>query len=378
MTPEAFRQHFPIFKEKAHLCSCSEGALSLRVTQAMDAFMASWRTEGAPWGAWMEQVERARRGFAALIHADPAEVAAVSCASEGAYQIASTLDFGERCRILTTDLEFPSVAHIWLGAERRGARVQFLPERNGVTTAEDYLTGLSDDTALVSVPLVSYGNGLRLPVHAVAQAAHARGAKVFVDAYQGAGVVPIDVRTLPCDYLVAGTLKYLLGAPGLAFLYVRNASMPEGLPPYSGWFGREAPFGFTPRILDYAPDARRFQGGTPAIPAAYAGAAGLSLVQELDQDAVLQHVLSLGDWLQDAFLEEGVPLYSPTERTQRGPQVAVRAGDADRLAEYLAARGVLVSPRGQAVRISLHYYNTLEDLTRVFQGVLDYRRTVGL
>ncbi len=376
MTPEAFRAQFPVFREKAHLCSCSQGALSLRVQEALSAFTASWQHAGAPWGEWMGEVERARTGFARLVGADPEEVAVVSCASEGAYQIASTLDFSQRPGILTTDLEFPSVAHVWLGAARRGARVDFLPA--GAAAAGDYALSIGQDTALVSAPLVAYGSGLRLPVREIGEAAHALGAKLFVDAYQGAGVVPVDVAALGCDYFVAGSLKYLLGAPGIAFLYVKGASMPQGLPPYSGWFGREDPFSFTPRVLDYAQGARRFQGGTPAIPAAYAAAAGLSLLGELDPQEVFAHVLALGASLTDALREDGVPLASPVEAALRGPQVAVRARDAEGLSSFLKERGVLVSPRCSAVRISLHYYNTEEDLRRVREGILEYSRAVGL
>ena len=375
MTAEEFRSHFPIFEEKAHLCSCSEGALSDRVIVAMSEFMTSWRVHGAPWHAWMEHVDLARGLFARLIHASPENVAVVSCASEAAYHVASTLDLRSSRRILTNDLEFPSVAHVWLAQKSRGAQTDFIAHKGGVITAEDYLGRIRGDHALVSVPLVSYANGLRLPVRTIADAAHAVGARVFVDAYQGLGVVPVDVRELDCDYLACGTLKYLLGAPGLAFLYVRPGLEFSVEPPLTGWFARQEPFAFDPGLLDYADDARRFQTGTPAIPAAFAGVAGMSLVLETQPQANLEHVLSLGDFLQEEFLRAGFSLFSPTDRSLRGPQVSVLAQDAEGLGAFLADRGVLVSPRGQAIRISLHYYNSFDDARRVLQGVIDYRRT---
>ena len=374
LTAEQFRAHFPIFAEKAHLCSCSEGALSDRVIAAMSEFMTSWRVHGAPWHAWMEEVDRAREWFVRLIHASPADVAVVSCASEAAYHVASTLDLGRRRRIVTTEVEFPSVAHVWLGQQARGAEVEFVPARGPRVEAEDYLARIDDGTALVSVPLVAYGNGMRLPVREVVQAARDSGAQVFVDAYQGLGVVPVDVQELSCDFLACGTLKYLLGAPGLAFLYVRPGLDFDTAPPLTGWFARKDPFAFDPRLLDYAEGARRFQTGTPAIPAAFAGAAGLGLLLETEPADTLEHVLSLGDFLQDALLEEGVALSSPTERGRRGPQVAVLAQDAADLGDFLSARGALVAPRGRAIRISLHYYNHLSDVRRVLDGVLAYRR----
>jgi len=373
MTPAAFRAHFPSLSTTAHLCSCSEGALSDRVMVAMSEFMTSWRIHAAPWQAWMEEVDRARALFAALIHAEPRQVAVVSCASEGAFQVAWSLAYDRRPRILTNDLEFPSIAHVWLAQGARGARVEFVPHREGLIDPAGYLERLGPDVGLVSVPLVAYANGLCMPVADIAEHAHRHGARVFVDAYQGAGVLPVDVEALQCDYLVAGTLKYLLGAPGLAFLYVRGAE-PDAHPPVlTGWFARKNPFAFNPRLLDYADDARRFQTGTPSIPAAFAGRAGLELVSLTEPAEVFRHVAALADRLQDRLLEAGFRLLSPLDPRRRGPQVAVYVDDPEAAAAYLAARGVVVSPRGRVVRLSLHYYNNQDDVDRVIEGLKAYR-----
>jgi len=378
LSPEAFRRHFPIFDTTAHLCSCSEGALSDRVIVAMSEFMTSWRVHAAPWQYWMEEVDKARAAFARLIGARPDQVAAVSCASEGAFQVAWSLDYAERPGIVTNDLEFPSVAHVWLAQQARGASVDFVPHQGGLIDPAWYLDRITDRTALVSVPLVSYANGLRLPVADIARAAHDHGARVFVDAYQGAGVVPVDVDALDCDYLVAGTLKYLLGSPGLAFLYVRDpAAVPAHDPVLTGWFARRDPYAFDPRRLDFVDDARRFQTGTPAIPAAFAGRAGLELIGETDTAAVFAHVQTLAERLQRRLLAEGFRLFSPTDPERRGPQVTVEVDDPEACSAFLTARRVIVSPRGRAVRISLHYYNNQDDIDRVFDGLLAYRASRG-
>jgi len=380
MDLETFRGHFPSLAQDAHLCTCSEGALSDRVIAAMDAFMTSWRRHGAPWTAWMDEVEGARRAFARLIHADPDEVSVLSCASEGAYQIASTLPLdGRRRTLVTNDLEFPSIAHVWLAqSDARGARVRCLPAAEGLVTGDAYEAAIDDTTALVSVPLASYANGLRLPVARIAAAAHARGARVFVDAYQAAGVLPVDVRALDCDYLVAGALKYLLGAPGIAFLYVRGDRAGAHRPALTGWFGRTNPYAFEPRRLDYAPGARRFDTGTPAIPAAFAARAGLELVGELDPDATWRHVQALAERLQTGLLALGATLYSPRDAALRGPQVTVRTDRPDALAAFLTERRVLASPRGQAVRLSLHAYNNDADVDRAIDAVAGFARRAPL
>ncbi|HEX6447564.1 MAG TPA: aminotransferase class V-fold PLP-dependent enzyme [Streptosporangiales bacterium] len=371
--PVSFRAHFPALEDTVHLASCSQGALSMELNAALDEFVWSMRTYGAPWTRWMGQVDDARRRFARLIGADADEVAVISCASDGAYQVASTLDWRRRPKVVTTDMEFPSVAHVWLAQQPRGAEVVHVADHAGVVSAEDYTAAVDERTALVSVPFVSYRNGVRMPVADVASRAREVGARVFVDAYQAAGVLPVDVREIDCDYLVSGALKYLLGVPGLAFLYVRRGTADELPPQLTGWFGRVAPFSFDPRGLDFPSAARRFETGTPAIPAAYGANAGLQLLEGLDMGAVDTHVRGLVDELSDRLTDMGETLGSPADPALRGPQVALVDDDPDALAGWLGERHIVTSPRGSLLRLSFHYYNDASDVTAVASAVAEYR-----
>lgn len=361
-----FRAHFPIFRDSVHLCSCSEGAASLEAMAAIDRFVESWRTRGAPWDAWMEEVDQARDRFARLIGARPHEVAVVPNASVGACAVASALDFdGERDGIITSDLEFPSIAHVWLAQARRGASVRHVRHRAGVVPAAAWDAAVGRRTRLVSAFHAAYANGARNDLAALARLAHERDALFFVDAYQSVGVVPVDVRAIDADFLVAGSLKYLCGTPGMAFLYVREELAGTLVPSVTGWFARTNPFAFDPLTLDFAEDARRFQTGTPAIVAAFTANAAMELLETVDVGHVWTHVQDLAASLQRRLLEEGFALFSPTDPSSRGPQVAVYADDPIELGRQLAERGLLVSPRGNAVRISFHYYNNQDDVARV-------------
>lgn len=369
-----FRAHFPALSDTVHLASCSQGALSEALAGAMLEFQHSIRAHGAPWDLWMEKVGVARARFARLIGADLDEVAVVSCASEGAYHVASTRSWSARPRIVTTDMEFPSVAHVWLAQRPRGADVVHVPDRDGIVELEDYRDHIDDRAGLVSVPLISYRNGLRLPVKAVAALAHAHGARVFVDAYQGVGVEPVDVRDLGCDYLVSGALKYMLGIPGIAFLYVRGGTTDEVAPSMTGWFGRENPFSFDPRHIDHPAHARRFESGTPSIPSAYGAVAGMRMLDQLDPARVQAHITELTRSLQEQLSAAGEITRSPKDDALRGPQVALYDPDTYGLNAYLKHRSIIASPRGEVIRLSFHYYNDETDVTRVVRAVADYRR----
>ncbi len=373
-SPASFRTRFPTLAESVHLASCSQGALSTELAGATEELLDSMRTYGAPWERWMGVVEEARTAFARTIGAHPGEIAVLSNASEGAYQVASTQEWSRRSRIVCTDMEFPSVAHVWLGQRPRGAEVRHIGERDGWTPPEDVAGAIDEETALVSCPLVSYRNGARLPVGQVAARAREVGAKVFVDAYQAAGVLPIDVRELDCDYLVAGALKYLLGLPGIAFLYVRDGLRDDVAPQLTGWFGRVDPFSFDTRSLDHPADARRFEVGTHAVPSAYGAVAGMRVLADVDPAAVERHVTALVDEMSAQLTEAGERLWLPAEPAARGPMVTLVDAEPNRLAGWLAQRGIVTSPRGHVLRLSFHYYNDSSDVAAFCSALAAYRR----
>lgn len=369
-----FRAQFPPLADSVHLASCSQGALSTRLAYALQEIGFSLRDRGAPWDLWVAEVDRARERFARLINAEPDEIAVLSCASEAAFQAASSLDWAVRPGIVTTDLEFPSIAQVWHAQQSRGARPLVVDDNGLGLDIDAYAQKIDESVNLVSVPLACYHNGFRPQVDEIVRLAHENGARVFVDAYQAAGVLPIDVRTLGCDYLTAGSLKYLLGLPGIAFLYVRGGMDHQRDPELTGWFGRREPFALNPRLVDFPSGARRFETGTPPVPSAYAANAGFDMLAQIDPVAAYEHVSALVARLTSVLLDGGERIGSPIEPVRRGPQVAIHDDDPDRLAGWLAERRIFTAPRGKLLRLSFHYYNDLSDVDAAAEAIRHYRK----
>lgn len=366
LTASAFRARFPVLGRRTHLSSCSLGARSDDLDRALLRMADDMTGGGGAWELFEQQVLNARKGFAALIGASADQVALVPNASTGAYQVASTLDYARRRKIVSTVEEFPSLSHVWLAQRPRGADVV-----HAVDPA-DQARLVDRHTRLVSVPLVTYGRGLRSPVEDVTRAARAAGAAVFVDAYQAVGVRPVDVDDLDCDFLVAGAMKYLPGLPGLAFLYARSPDLTDRDPRLTGWFGRVNPFAFDPAVLDFPAAATRFETGTPAIPACYAANAALGLIGALDLAEVRMHVLQLTELAAELLGGQGEEVrVLPPER--RGAHIGLVDPDPGALARALADRNVSVSPRGDAVRLSFHYYNDSDDVAALCSVLGDLR-----
>ena len=170
--PADFRREFPPLAKMTHLASCSQGALSAQLTYSLLDIAGSLQNSGAPWELWMNKVEDARARFARFINADPSEIAIVSSASEGAYQVASSFAWNNRTGIVTSALEFPSVGHVLRAQQAQGAKIKMVSDRFESLEVEAWDNVIDESTALVSAPLVSYHDGARPPLAEITALAH--------------------------------------------------------------------------------------------------------------------------------------------------------------------------------------------------------------
>jgi len=368
--PDRIRHRFPIFERLVYINSCSQGALSDAVRDSYEQYLNDWEEKGAPWEYWVERTEAARGAFARLVNAEPDEIAVTTSLSAGVSALASGLRYAKRSKIVTTDLEFPTVGQIWHAQESRGARVVHVP-------LEGFEQAIDDDTAIVSITHVSYRTGEMIDVERVVELAHERGALVLLDAYQSAGSVPLDVKELGVDFLSAGTVKYLLGSAGLAFFYCRRELFERTWPTATGWFADQDIFQMDAWDYSPSPTARRFQSGTPPIPSIYAGIAGIELMEEIGIEETREHVLDLNAHLIDGLRDLGATVVTPKKRTRRGALICVKSNDVEELVAGLRRWGIVTSERDGNLRISAHAYNSLEDVDLALEALAQHRRLLA-
>jgi selenocysteine lyase/cysteine desulfurase len=266
-----------------------------------------------------------------------------------------------------------------LAQQRRGASVVRVRSESSRLSAESFARALDERVRLVPVAHVCFRNGYRQDIDAVVNAAREVGAYSFVDDYQSTGTRPLDVRALQCDFLVTGTLKYMLGSSGLGFLYVRRELLDDAElePLMTGWFGQERPFDFDIERATYHASARRFETGTPPVPNLYAGLAGLEVLAELDLKRVSDHIESLASRLIGAANERGWQVVTPAEPERRGPLVVLGVADGARMVDALGDRGIVVSARDCGLRVSFHYYNVADDVDAVVSALDEHENLMA-
>jgi selenocysteine lyase/cysteine desulfurase len=357
------RSRFNIFRRKIYLNTCSQGALSDAVQAGLEDYIATWHEQGSPWDTWMERYEEARIAFAQFINASPDEVAIVTSASASINGIASALNFRERKKVVMGEFEFPTMGHVWLAQRARGAEVQFVSAEGNCIPAASYEKMIDGNTLIVPITHVCFKNGFRSEVKAITQIAHSSGALVMLDDYQDCGTRPVDVKAMDLDFYVTGTLKYLLGPPGLAFMYVRKELISSLVPTVTGWFAQVNPFAFDPQHIDLSSTARRFESGSPSVPNVYAAVPGFQMLQEIGMENVAGHIKKLAQSLVGCARDLGIRAKTPADSA--GPLVVLQCKDSNLLVQKLAESGIVASNRHDGLRISFHVYNTMDDVLAV-------------
>lgn len=371
---ESWRRRIPLFASCIPMNNCSQAPQTDATRAAAERYLDSWNHSGMDWDAWMAEVALAKAEFAKLIGATADDIAVFSSVSEAASAVASALPLqGSRTNIVVSDAEFPTVAHVWLAQEQRGAHVRFAPVSDGAD-ASVYEALVGDHTALVSACHAYYLDGMLQDTTRIAAIARKAGALSFVDAYQSLGSVPLDVRELGVDFLASGNLKFLMGIPGIAFMYVRPEIVETLEPSVTGWFGRANPFAFDAKLLDWSPTASRFDTGTPPVMNAYIARAGMEIINTVGQAHIREWLLVLGQRLIDGGRARGLALHGADDMRRKTATTAFVVGDSHAVEQRMRLRGVIASARGDVIRLAPHFYSTVADVDRALDVLAEVTR----
>ncbi len=359
-----YRSEFPIFRDKIYLNTCSLGALGARTRDRVAGFLDLWQARGASawYDVWWEALGELRARYARLVRASTEEIALAPSISVAIATVAEALDYRARPRVVVTSLDFPTVAYQWLAKRVRGVELVVVESPDQVSVPVEAIARAVDErTALVATSHVYFTSGAIQDIQRVAAAAHAKGALCLIDAYQAVGQVPVDVRAAGVDFLTAGGLKWLLGGPGIVFLYVRAELARRLAPTIAGWFGHRDQFAFDPRALELHDDARRFELGTPALAAVYAQLGGLDYIDEIGVPAIRRATAALAEDLIAGARARGFQPKAAPRAEERSAIVMIPAADPAGAVRHLAAGGIIADARPGHVRLSPFFYNVQDD-----------------
>ena len=371
-----YRKQFPALEDCVHFISHSLGCVPAQAKDDLGEYFELWRTKSiTAWSDWLPEVDRAAARIEKIISAPQGTCVMHQNVSTVMSVLASCVDFTpERNKVVYESLMFPTVSYVWQAETRRGAQCVVVPAKDGMMDADAICAAIDERTLFVPLQHVVFATAQIQDVKKIAARAKEVGAHVILDCYQSVGTVPIDVVDLGVSFACGGSVKYLCGGPGAAWLYVRKDLIEQFAPRVTGWFGNEAPFAFTMPEQTYAESVWRYMGGTPAVAALYQARAGQTLIAEIGVRKIREKSLVMTQKCIDWIDELGMTLNSPRPADVRGGSVVFDfVGSAD-VCRELNRRKFFCDHRPSAgIRIAPHYYSKAEEIDLFFNELKKVR-----
>ncbi|NHK28361.1 aminotransferase class V-fold PLP-dependent enzyme [Parvularcula flava] len=353
------RFHLP---DGHYFLSHSVGLMPTGIAEGLsDAVLAPWQAQGQSWDEWLAVIDRFRCGLGAFLNTDPAMICPQTNVSSALTKILFSLpEPGKRNTILLSEQDFPTIGFVALQAERLGWHLRYLPREADLTDATVWLDAMGEDVGIVLVTHAYSNSAMLAPVAAITDAARTRGIVSTVDIAQSAGTIAIDIAAWQADFVIGTSVKYLCGGPGAAFLWASPQIIAKCQPLDVGWFSHENPFEFDLKDFRYAPDARRFWGGTPSVLPYAMAAQSIETLTEIGIGTIhrqnQQRLGRLIDGLDPAMLK------SETREGRRGSHLLYAPPDVEAATKRLEETGIRHDCRAGALRLSVHLYITEEDI----------------
>jgi len=367
---KTFRSLMPICDRYVYFDHAAVAPLPNPTRQAVEAWLKEAVQSGdVNWPQWAQQLEDFRTEMAEFLGADRQEIALIRNTSHGISIVAEGFPWQPGDNVVIPAHEFPANQYPWIALKDRGVEVRRVPPKDGIIDLKALNEACDSRTRVLSVSWVDYLTGFRIDPAELAAMAHEHGAYLFLDAIQGLGVFPIDVRATEIDFLAADGHKWLLGPEGAGVFYCR-APLWEVLRPTSvGWNSVDDPFEFHRIDPTWKKSAARFEGGSQNMIGFIALRTSLSLLRRFGPHAVSQRVLDLTDRICSILGDVGAVICSNRDKQHASGIVtfAIRDTDPIHLRQSLKQRGIVLSLRQNRLRLSPHAYNNEDDIVRFDQ-----------
>jgi len=353
--------------------------LSRRVSEAVAQYLHRREVEEIDtYLSSLPIVAKTKRNLATMIGTSADRIAFAGNTSDGLNVLAAGLEWRTGDRIILNDSEFPSNIVPFINLRRHGVEIDFLQTRNGEITAERIEELITPRTRLVSLSFVQFLSGFRADLDAIGGVCKKHGVIFCVDAIQGLGASPLDVRSANIDFLSCGGPKWLMALMGIGFIYVSEELQQRIRQAYAGWTSNRNFFGdfFTYRV-DFDDTARRYENGTQNYTGIAALSESTSTLLEVGIDNIQAHLRRITDILMAGIDEAGFDVVTPRDRTKRAGIVTFKCPNAGELFNSLAKENIIVSLREGMIRVSPHFYNSPDEAAAVHSVLLQHRKTAA-
>jgi cysteine desulfurase/selenocysteine lyase len=366
---------FPVTRHWAYFDHAAQAPLPRRSAEMLRSWVDEQTRDGVVgWPAREKRIEAIRYEVARLVGAERDEIAFVGSTTHGIGLIAEGFPWREGDTVVSAEDEYPSNLYPWMNLASRGVSLRLVPSRDGRIWIDDLIAAIDRSTRLLAISHVEFATGFRNDLDALADACHARGVALFVDAIQGLGPLTVDVRQTPIDFMAADGHKWLLGPEGAGLLFVRRDWIDRLRPTGVGWHSVVGSYNSPRNEFRLKASAQRWEGGSFNMPGLLAFGASVELFLELGPAAVSRRVLDRATAVRELAASAGWTVTGSPREADRSAIVVLehpRVGP-DSAAHELRRQGIVVSCRRGRLRVSPHMYNNHDDLDRLKTALAAY------
>lgn len=368
MEPLEARNLFPIASQWNFLNHAGTAPMSLRSRAAVEAVVNDLTNRPRQQHRFLEEMERLRQALARIVGGDPEGLTVTRGTAHGISLLAQGLDWRAGDNIVSARLEYPANLYPWMAQKKRGVELRLVEPDGGRVTPEAVFAMMDGRTRVVALSSVQFWNGYRIDIGRIGDECRRRGVVLAVDAIQTLGVLETDVKAMNIDFMAAGAGKWLMGPVGIGLAWFTPALM-ERIEPLlvgTGSVIKNTEY-FNPEFK-WAPTARRFEESSISWLDLAAFLAAAELLLEIGIDKIEDRVLSLAGRLGDGLVDRGFEIWEPwpRKRSESSGIVSFRKPDTSPEEQFrdLTAARISCRTHGDYVRLSPHFYNTVEEIDR--------------
>ena len=367
---EEIRELFPATKNYVYLNSAAVAPVPTIAVEAVNRQLRDVSENGSVnFMDWVATKNRAREIVAAMLKTKPEQIAFTRNTSDGLASVANGLKWNAGDNIVSFEREFPANFYAWRRIrDTFGVELRLCPERNGRIDMDEFVSLIDANTKVVSISAVQFASGFRADLERIGRAARKVDALFCVDIIQAFGTTPFDLEAQFVDVAAGASHKWLCSPEGCGILYLSDRARQRIEPTLVGWISVEDGWNFEDRAQAFKPNALAWESGTGAASLFYGLEQSAKLLFETGADKIESYLEQLTDYLCELLAGKNYEIVSSRAPGEKSQIVCIKNNDGllpAEIAKQLETENIIVSPRGDRVRIAPHFFNNREDIERL-------------
>jgi len=357
------RNEFPVCKKYVYLNPAGGSPVSRSAAEEGKRFYNEMLKFGDTyWETWLGRTEKVRSSLADFIGAEREEIGFTTNTSHGMNLVAQMLK--EKGTVLTMRDEFPSTTFPWLN---QGTEIKFVEPVDYAYPIEAIKKALTLDVKILITSYVQYNTGFRQDLEVLGKFCKENNLIFVVNATQALGIFPVDVKKCNIDFLMFTGLKWATAGYGIGGLYVNKKWLSKEKFPFVGWRSVEVPEKMDNLELELKNEASVIESGCPHFPNIFALGGALTLFNSIGKENITNRVIQLNKLLQNKLIDLGLEVICRDEDKHRSGILIAKMDDPKKVVSKLFKKNIIVSARGEGMRVSTSIFNNEEDIQKLIR-----------